>query len=185
MKAAGRAVLLALIAIFSGATFVLSAPESSLSEHNTSTSGKDLEVIFIDPDAATGGEEDKVLHNLKALYEAYLRGDWDTFEKYLDPACTKYDGGTNERYSGSKAIIERLRKELDDYKKSDSPLLSYTVDHPYARVKGDMATVTFVAVRVYGGKHPAKYESHCSDIFLKEDGMWKKVYYRSDWKLVK
>jgi hypothetical protein len=59
------------------------------------------------------------------------------------------------------------------------------IDHPFVRVMKDRATVTFIAERVFGGKHPGKFQSHCSDIFLKEDGVWKKVYYRSDWKQVK
>jgi len=183
MKTFNLAILLSLITTVS-CTAVVAAQDSHVSVQDITEPKKLLEVNFVDPDTVSG-EEEKVLQSLKAIYEAYLRGDWETFAKYLDSACTKYDGDTKLSFSGSKAIVERLQQELANYNKSDSPLVSYTVDHPYARVKGDMATVTFLAIRVYGGKHPAKYESHCSDIFLKEDGMWKKVYYRSDWKLVK
>jgi hypothetical protein len=184
MKTVRIAFLLSAIASLSCATAGLAAPGSSVSVQDITEPKKLLEVTFVEPDTVSE-EEGKVLQSLKAIYEAYLRGDWATFEKHLDPSCTKYDGDTKLRFTGSKAIIERMQLEMANYLKSDSPLVSYTIDHPYARINGDMATVTFVAIRVFGGKHPATYESHCSDIFLKEDGMWKKVYYRSNWKLVK
>ncbi len=85
---------------------------------------------------------------------------------------------------GKKAVLDDLKKKMHGWEVSDSPLISYTMDHPYAKVNGDMAVVSFVAFKAFGGKHPQQFKSRCTDIFKKEHGKWKKLHYRSNWKEV-
>ena len=64
-----------------------------------------------------------------------------------------------------------------------APPISYTIDHPYVIVTGSQAVVTFVLVKEIGGAHPARFESHCSDVFVKRDGQWKKLHFCGEgWK---
>jgi hypothetical protein len=70
-------------------------------------------------------------------------------------------------------------------KQSTPPTIAFTIDHPYAIVTGNQAVVTFVLIKEIGGEHPMKFECHCSDVFIKRDGEWKKLHFCGDaWKPV-
>jgi len=129
-------------------------------------------------------ESEKVLDTLKILFKAYSKGDLDTAGQYMDDDCTTFDEASKTLIVGRKAVLDDLRQKIHGWEVSDSPLIAYTMEHPYAKVDGDMAVVSFVAIKEFGGKNPKKFKSHCTDIFKKEDGKWKKVHYRSNWKEV-
>lgn len=129
-------------------------------------------------------ESEKVLDTLKILFSAYSKGDFETAGKYMDEDCTTFDEATKTLIVGRKAVLADLKQKIHGWEISDSPLTSYTMERPYAKVDGDMAVVSFLAIKEFGGKHPQKFKSHCTDIFKKEDGRWKKVHYRSNWKEV-
>ena len=102
----------------------------------------------------------------------------------MDDDCTTFDEASKTLIVGKKAVLDDLKQKIHGWEVSDSPLISYTMDHPYAKVNGDMAVVSFVAIKAFGGKHPQEFKSHCTDIFKKENGKWKKLHYRSNWKEV-
>ncbi|CAN5711549.1 hypothetical protein BH10CYA1_BH10CYA1_06510 [soil metagenome] len=129
-------------------------------------------------------ESEKVLDTLKILFRAYSKGDLETAGQYMDDDCTTFDEASKTLIVGRKAVLDDLKKKIHGWEVSDSPLTAYTMEHPYAKVDGDMAVVSFVAVKEFGGKHPQRFKSHCTDIFKKEDGKWKKLHYRSNWKEV-
>lgn len=129
-------------------------------------------------------ESEQVLDTLKILFRAYSKGDLETAGQYMDDDCTTFDEASKTLIVGRKAVLDDLKKKLHGWEVSDSPLTAYTMEHPYAKVTGDMAVVSFVAIKEFGGKHPQKFKSHCTDIFKKEDGKWKKLHYRSNWKEV-
>jgi ketosteroid isomerase-like protein len=130
-------------------------------------------------------ESQKVIDTLKLIYEAYGRDDLAAVAPYIDDNCTTFEEDTKKLIIGKKAVLEEVQKRLDQYRNDkESPLLSFTIERPYAEVKGDMAVVTFIAYKQFGGKHPQKYESHCTDIFVKKDGKWLKAHYRSNWQPV-
>jgi len=141
----------------------------------------------IDPHAACS-ESEQVLETLKAYIKAASRADFVTCAKYLDDGCTTFDSATKELIVGKQAVLDELKKRLILYSSKDDPLVLYTIEHPYAKVThsptGDMAVVTFCATKKFGGKEPKAFQSRCTDIWVKADGMWKKVHFRSDWKQV-
>ncbi|HEY9677361.1 MAG TPA: nuclear transport factor 2 family protein [Drouetiella sp.] len=142
-----------------------------------------VKISCVNPHAACE-ESEKVLDTFKVLFKAYSKGDMATAAKYMDDDCTTVDEATGTLITGKKAVIEDMRKKIHEWETSDSPLVEYKMEHPFAKVMGDTAVVSFVAVKIFGGKNPAKYRSHCTDIFKKEDGLWKKLHYRSNWKPV-
>lgn len=130
-------------------------------------------------------ESQKLIDTMRIIYTAYAKADFKTAGDYLAENCTTFDGGSRRLISGKEAVMEDLKKKVMLYRDShDAPLVSYTIDHPYAKVSGDLGIVTFVAYKQFGGNHPQRFESHCTDIFVKEDGKWKKMHYRSNWKKV-
>lgn len=64
-------------------------------------------------------------------------------------------------------------------------ITNFTIDQPFVRVNGNVATVSFVLIKEVAGTPPQKFESHCTDVFIKNGGDWKKLHYRGDnWKLI-
>lgn len=164
-------VLLALVS--------LSAPSAFAGEK------EHCQMSCIDPH--TGCEESaKVIEEVKAITAALNDGNVDKASEFFDEHCTTFDKGRHKLISGKQAVIDDIKKRLELHNaNSQEPLKSYTIDHPYAFVHGDTATVTFVAYKEYGGEHPVKMKSQCTDIFVKRGEKWKKLHYRSDWKRVK
>ena len=141
-------------------------------------------ISCIDPHAACSDSE-HVLDTLKILFTAYSKHDIATASEYMDADCTTFDEGTKTLITGRKAVLADLKQKLEQAEtNTDSPLLSYTIEHPYAKVMGNTAVASFVAHRELGGEHPKKLEAHCTDIFVKEDGKWKLLHYRRSWKEV-
>ncbi len=131
-------------------------------------------------------ESAKIIEELKEIVHAINTGNIDKAAEFYDDSCTTIDRGTHKLISGKQAVIDDLKKRMELHApNSQEPLKSLTIDHPYAFVHGDTATVTFVAYKEYGGEHPYKMESHCTDIFVKRGDMWKKLHYVSNWKRVK
>ncbi|MGH9552778.1 MAG: YybH family protein [Terriglobales bacterium] len=130
-------------------------------------------------------ESQKVIDTLKEIYEAFGRRDVQGCGKYFDENCSTFDEQSKQLISGKQAVMEDVRKKIERLADDkESPLVSYTIEHPYAQVKGDTAVVTFTATKVFGGKHPRTLQSHCTDIFVKKDGKWLKLHYRANWKPV-
>jgi ketosteroid isomerase-like protein len=128
-------------------------------------------------------EGEKVIEVLKLLADAYARGDLTTYEKYLDDGCTTFDEASKRLIVGKQAVLEHLKERFQQFgPESETPLLSYKIEHPYARVNGDTAIVTFVAVTQVGGKHPYTAENHITDIFVRHGNTWRKLHYRGHWR---
>lgn len=146
-------------------------------EHKT----KECKISCVDPHAACD-ESAKVIDTLRMLFDAVHKGDFETMSAYMDDGVTTFDEGTKKLIVGKEAVLADLRKKFEINKALG--LESLTIDTPYAKVTGNTAVVTFVAVKVFGGKKPARMESRSTDIFVKEGGKWKKMHYRSNWKKV-
>jgi ketosteroid isomerase-like protein len=128
-------------------------------------------------------ESAKIIGIVQQMYKAYSERDLDTLGKYLDPNCTTFDQGTKQLIVGREAVLAEIRNWLNKNASDEkSPLLSYTIEHPYCEVNGNDAVVTFTARKEVGGEHPKKFQSRCMDIFKKENGSWLRTHYRSNWK---
>jgi ketosteroid isomerase-like protein len=127
-------------------------------------------------------ESKKVIETLRKIFEAYGRHDMKTAGEYVADDCTGFDDA-KKLLVGKKAVLENLEKSLESAEKDkQSPLLSYTIEKPYAQVTGDTAIVSFVAYKSYGGKRPHSMVSRSTDIFVKRDGKWLGSHYRRSWK---
>lgn len=133
------------------------------------------------PDSA---ESAQVIDTLQTLTKAYLKCDLNTCADYTDEGCTTFEEVTNKIIVGKQAVLDDLARSMEQNRQAGSPLVSYTIKEPYAKVTGNTAVVTFIAVKVFGGKDLRKYESHSSEIFMKQGVTWKRMHYWSNWKPV-
>lgn len=141
-------------------------------------------VKCVDPHACCS-ESEKVIETLRAMVDALNQGDLAAYESYLDEHCTTVDESSKRHVVGRQAVMADLRRKVEELSPTGpTPLLSYTIDHPYAKVHGDTAVVNFVAIKEIGGKHPYKMRCKAFDIFVKHGNEWKKSYFRGRWEKV-
>jgi ketosteroid isomerase-like protein len=157
-----------------------SLPETGASSSIMSTS--QCQINCIDPHPSCS-ESAKVIETVQLMYKAFSEKDLVTVGKYLDENCTTFDEATQKLIKGKTAVLEDMKLKLTQMEDEDSPLVSYTIDNPYAQVTGDTAVVSFTAIKKLGGKDPHTMESHCTDIFKKEGDKWLRMHYRSNWKV--
>lgn len=157
-------------------------PTVRFAKGSTIESATHTKIKCMDPHACCE-ESAKIIGIVQQMYKAYSERDLDTLGKYLDPNCTTFDQGTKKLIVGREAILNEIRNWLNKNASDEkSPLLSYTIEHPYCEVNGDDAVVTFTAQKEVGGEHPKKFQSRCMDIFKKENGSWLRTHYRSNWQ---
>lgn len=144
--------------------------------------GNECKISLVDPTVGCA-ESQKVLDVLHKLVTAYSSGDMKTYEQYLDEHCTTFDEGSKRLVTGRDNVIADIKTRIQTFSPSGpTPLKSFTIDQPYAKVVGDTAVVTFVAYREVGGKHPTKEKCHVTDVFVKRGETWKKLHFRGSWK---
>jgi len=142
----------------------------------------ECKISLVDPHVACA-ESQKVLDVLHKLVKAYSSGDMKTYEEYLDDHCTTFDESTKKLVSGKANVLADVKQRIHTLAlDGPTPLRSFTIDQPYAKVTGDTAVVTFVAYRELGGKHPVKEKCHVTDVFVKRGDTWKKLHFRGSWK---
>ncbi|MCA9805408.1 MAG: nuclear transport factor 2 family protein [Cyanobacteria bacterium HKST-UBA02] len=173
-----KSVILATLAVAFAMLPASALDQDQGSEADKCQGGK---VSCTNPHAACS-ESEAVLETLKKIAKAYTDGNFEEFEKYLDDGVTTFDNHSKKLLVGREAVMVDLKKRWHDSHVGKNPVLSYTIDHPYARVDGDTAVVTFHATKVVGGRKTGTYESDCTDVFVRKNGSWKKLHYKSDWK---
>ena len=142
------------------------------------------DVLCVDPHACCA-ESKKVIELLHKLVTAYSQGDIKTYEKYLDEHCSMFEEGTHNLISGKPAVLEHLKQDFAEQAPGgDKPLVSLTIDQPFAKVTNDTCVVTFVATKEIGGAHPYKEKAHITDVFVKRGSEWKKLIWRGKWEKV-
>jgi hypothetical protein len=165
-----------------GAAAETAAPkgEDAVHEHHIESS-KVGKVACMNPHAKCA-ESEKVIETLKHMSHLYSEGKIDELSQYMDEGCTTFDEKRNKLIVGRDAVLSDIKSRWTSAHSGTSPIVSYTINHPYAQVTGDQAVVTFEAVKTIGGKNPETLVSRCTDIFVKKDGTWKKLHYRNCWK---
>lgn len=143
-------------------------------------------VNMIEP-TQSGAESEGAIELVRNITRALADHDYVALGGYMDENCSCYNEHTGKLVSGRDAIVKDVKTRLEaEERRLKVPPISFTIDHPYARVSGDTATVNFVLVKEIGGVHPAKFQQHCTDVLVKREGKWKKLMFRGDeWKVVK
>jgi hypothetical protein len=99
----------------------------------------------------------------------------------MEENCSCYCAHTGKLITGRENIIADVKANVAaEERRLKVPAIRFTVDHPYANVTGDTATVNFVLVKEIGGDHPARYKSSCTDVLIKRNGQWKKLLFRGE-----
>lgn len=175
------------LAIFTASTLSGAAAHAE-SETKATTAGttskKVCHVKCNDPHAACS-ESAKVIEALQHLTRLISQGDFNDLAQHLDADVTTFDDSSKKLVTGREAVIANLKEKWERaHKRAQNDVVSYTIDSPYAQVKGDTATVTFIARKVIGGPNPATYVSHSTDVFKKEGDRWVAIHYICSWKKV-
>lgn len=173
----------AALAIVGGISFFTNTQARAEELAAATPETSEADVSCINPHLACP-EAGEVIDTLKQIAKVYSAGDFSKLSDYLDNDITTFDDKKKKLIVGKKAVMEWVREQWDKSKSEGNPVESYTIDHPFAQVRGDTAIVTFRAVKRFGGKKPKAFASQCTDIFVKhtpQDG-WKKLHYRTHWK---
>jgi ketosteroid isomerase-like protein len=174
------------LAIFTASTLSGAAAyaESESKPDSKANSKKVCHVKCNDPHAACS-ESEKVIEALQHLTRLISQGDFNDLAQHLDADVTTFDDTSKKLVTGREAVIANLKEKWERaHKRAQNDVVSYTIDSPYAQVKGDTATVTFIARKVIGGPNPATYVSHSTDVFKKEGDRWVAIHYIGSWKKV-
>jgi len=155
--------------------------DSAVHDEHAAKSSKVGKVACMNAHAACA-ESEKVIETLKHMSHLYSEGKFDEFSQYIDDGITTFDERNNKLIVGKQAVVDDIKSRWSAAHSAGSPIVTYTINRPYAQVQGDQAVVTFEAVKTVGGKNPETMVSRCTDIFVKRDGTWKKMHYRSCWK---
>ena len=134
-----------------------------------------------------GTDSEQVIEVVRGITKALADHDYAAMAGYMDENCSCYNEHTKKLVTGREAVIADVRANVEaEERRLKIPPIGFTIDHPYARVSGETATVNFVLVKEIAGEHPAKFKSHCTDVLVKRNGQWKKLLFRGDdWKPVK
>lgn len=148
---------------------------------------KPCPVKMVDPTHCGGNECEKVIDVVRGITKALADQDFETMRNYMDENCSCYDERSKKLVTGRDNIIADIKAHFDtEEKRRKVSAIGFTIDHPYAKVDGDMATVNFQLIKEIGGEHPVKYAAPCTDVLVKKDGQWKKLMFRgAPYQLVK
>jgi hypothetical protein len=128
----------------------------------------------------TAGEEKEVIAVLETMCRSVVDHNFAEFRKHLDESCTTYIENTKEFIQGPDNIVKDLKARIAAAEQRlHAPILTYTIDRPFATVAGNTATVNFFVIQEVGGEHPQKLEAHCTDVFVKRDKEWKRLHFRA------
>lgn len=119
----------------------------------------------------------QVIDVLEGMLKCLERQDFKAVADTLDDDASMYDEKSQDLVTGKDKIIERLKQRLSPTE--EEKLERYEIRDAYARVIKDTCTVTYMAMKDYGGTHPYKMQSHCSIVFERKDGKWKLILFRS------
>jgi ketosteroid isomerase-like protein len=130
-------------------------------------------------------ESARVIKTLKHMAELLSRGDFKAYSEYLADGCTTFDEGTGKLIVGKEAVLADMKKRITDNNPDGREhMLTLTIEDPYAKVTGDVAVVTFKAIKQVGGAHPEKEEISATDVFVKRGNKWQKLHFRGEWKKI-
>jgi hypothetical protein len=125
----------------------------------------------------------QVIDVLVKMMKSLESENYQEFSETLENDASMSDTSTKEMTAGKEAILAKIKSTIAKGQKEGSPLIHFEIRAPFVSVKGDTAVVIFSAFKEYGGRHPYKMRSRCSDVFVLRDGKWLLIHHRTDWKL--
>ncbi len=152
----------------------------------TSIGQTQYKVIIADMHAAPephapAPESGDVVAVLKQLIVAMANGDTKAYAALLSDDCTLYDEERGKALSGKAEVASAVQKHFrQSVSGSTADARELIIEHPYVKVSGDMAVVTFKLVRKQGSSSSRQLYTN---IFTRDKDSWKKSYDRGNWNL--
>lgn len=136
-----------------------------------------VEVVGADSDK----DSQELLPAFKKLMQGLGQRDINTIGECLSPEVILFYN--HDLVYGKKAVLDHISKKVIGV--DDGTVNSITIYHPFIKIKGDTAMVSFRATKEIGGSKPAKLESWCWEIFERKDNEWKILQFHSKWTPLK
>lgn len=136
-----------------------------------------VEIVGADSDK----DSQELLPAFKKLLQGLAQRDINTIGECLSPEVILFYN--HDLVYGKKAVLDHISKKVIGV--DEGTVNSITVYHPFIKVKGDTAMVSFRATKDIGGSKPAKLESWCWEIFERKDNEWKILQFNSKWTPLK
>lgn len=127
-------------------------------------------------------ENEQVLIAFKKLMQGLGQRDLGTIGECLSPDVILFFN--HDLVYGKQAVLDHISKRVLG-KEPTGTVNSITVHHPFIKVKGETAMVSFRAVKELAGTKPTKLESWCWEVFERKDNQWKVLQFHSNWTPLK
>lgn len=127
-------------------------------------------------------ENEQVLSAFKKLMLGLGQKDIGAIGECLSPDVILFYN--HDLVYGKQAVLDHISKRVLG-KEPAGTVNSITVHHPFIKVKGQTAMVSFRAVKQFTGAKPTKMESWCWEVFERKDNQWKVLQFHSNWTPIK
>lgn len=155
--------------------------KSSLKAQTSATASPAALTVEVIGAQHTDKESEEVLHALKKLLTGLEHQNFDAIADCLSEDVTQIDAKNRVLY-GKKEVLENIKKNIFGSDKKRPVVDKIVVYNPFIRVKGDMAMVSFRAMKELSGERPTKMESWCSEIFERKNGQWLILQLKTNWQ---
>lgn len=172
--------------IFLLTLFILSLNHAQAADQDPTSSSSKEQAAILKVEVVDAPEMDKesnaVLDQLKALLHGLEHGNLDAIAACLSDNVTTLDEQCKVTY-GKTDVMENIKKKVIGTG-NEHPIKRLVIYHPFVRIKGDSAMVSFRATKEMGGKNPVELESWCSEVFERKNGNWLVLQLKTNWKPV-
>jgi len=126
-------------------------------------------------------EAGQVVAVLEKLITAMADGDMKSYADLLSDDCTLYDEEKGKALTGKAEVSSAVRKQFQQATSTaNDGVRELVIEHPYVKVSGDMAVVTFKLAKKQGESTSRQLYTN---IFTRDHDTWKKSYDRGNWNL--
>lgn len=127
-------------------------------------------------------EKKSVNETLTRLTKAFVNSDLETISGLITEDIVSTNESTHQVFRGKKAVLENLKDKFEEYSATGKkPLISFDIVKPVITIEGDTAVAKYKAFAEIGGHRPFELYSEITEVFLKQDGVWKSYRYNCHW----
>ncbi len=165
------------------ATTMLTADDCLAKESCTSITSPGQQEYVGTPYGSQSEQAKQIMGTINLLKQAVIDQRLETISKHLHDDCTSLNEHTKTLISGKEKVLERFKEVMQRFSpRSETPLQSYEIEHPYISVRGDVAIATYSATAKFAGATPKSLHSNITEVYVKEK-VWKRLHYRCHWNL--
>ena len=159
---------------------LLGIAQTTFAPLSCDAAAEQLKVEIVGADV-TDKESEQVLSAFKKLMQGLGQKDLNAIGDCLSPEVILFHN--HDLVAGKQAVLDHITKKV--LGKDEGTVSSIVVYHPFIKVKGETAMVSFRATKEFTGAKPSKQESWCWEVFERKDNQWKVLQFHSNWAPLK